>query len=537
MKRTSIQPQILVLSLFLFGMSVGTLGFARSKTLVYCSEGSPSSFNPQIATDGPSFVASGNTVYDRLVKFKAGGTEIEPGLAESWVVSKDGKTYTFKLRTDVEFHTTEYFKPTRKFNADDVLFTFNRQRLKSHPFHTVSGGNYEYFHGMGMDKTLKDVVKVDDYTVRFELTEPSAPFLANLGMHFASILSAEYGEKMLAAGTPEKIDVLPIGTGPFVFQRYVKDTTIRFEKNPSYFLGASPLDKLVFVITPDASVRTQKIRTGECNVVTLPAPSDLARMEEDPKINLLERAGLNVGYVAMNVEKAPFNNVLVRRAINHALNRSSYIKAIYLGHAEIAKNPIPPIMWSYDQKTKDYAYDVAKAKALLKEAGFPNGFETELWTLPVSRPYNPSGKKMGEMIQADLAKIGVRIKLVSYDWPTYLKKAQQGEHTMLQLGWSGDNGDPDNFLHILLGCSGVEAGSNTARWCNKKFNDVVNEARRVSDIKKRTRLYQQAQEIFKKEAPWVTIAHAKEYRATTKNVTGFKISSLTGDFFYGVDLE
>lgn len=528
---------LLSLGAMLATMVIGAAAQGKSKTLVYCSEGSPSTFNPQIATDGPTFVASGNTVYDRLVQFERGGTKVLPSLAESWEISKDGKIFTFKLRKGVKFHKTKYFTPSRDFNAEDVIFTFNRQRVKSHPYHKISGGNYEYFHGMGMDKLLKDLVKVDEYTVRFELSEPSTPFLANLGMHFASILSSEYGKKLLDEGKPERIDTHPVGTGPFKFRRYVKDTTIRFEKNESYFLGASPLDKLVFVITPDASVRTQKLRTGECHVVTLPAPSDLALMKKDPKINLMQKAGLNVGYVAFNVGKRPFDNVLVRRAINHALNRREYIKAIYLGHAEVAKNPIPPTMWSYNDKVRDYAYDIKKAKELLSKAGFPNGFSTELWTLPVSRPYNPEGKKMGEFIQADLAKIGVKVKLVSYDWPTYLKKSAKGEHTMLQLGWSGDNGDPDNFLHILLGCSGVEAGSNTARWCNKKFNEMVNEARRVSDVKKRTRLYLQAQQIFKEEAPWVTIAHAKVYRATTKKVKGFKISSLTGDYFYGVDLQ
>ncbi len=520
----------------LFFTPLGAMG-AKKKVLVYCSEGSPSSFNPQIATDGPSLVAGANMIYNRLVAFKPGTTEIIPSLASSWKIAKDGKSYTFYLRKGIKFHSTKIFEPTRDFNATDVLFSFNRQRLKTHPFHKISGGNYDYFLGMEMNKIIKDIKKVDDYTVEFLLSKPVAPFLANMGMHFASILSEEYAMKMLKAGTPEKVDTLSVGTGAFIFQRYVKDSTIHYTANPSYFLGKSPLDKVVFAITKDPSVRYQKIRTGECHIVTHPSPADLISMEKNTDITVLSKPGLNVGYIAMNVEKKPFNNVIVRQAIYHALNRSAYIKAIYLGHAQVAKNPIPPTMWSYNEKIKDHGYDIKKAKQLLIKAGYPEGFSAELWTLPVSRPYNPSGKKMGEMIQSDLAKVGVKIKLISYDWPTYLKKSRDGEHQMIQLGWSGDNGDPDNFLHILLGCAAVKTGGNVARWCYKPFNDLVEQAQSNTNRKVRKNYYLKAQKIFKQQNPWVPIAHSIVYRAVRSNVKGFLINGVGDDSLYGVDIR
>ena len=310
---------------------------------------------------------------------------------------------------------------------------------------------------------------------------------------------------------------------------------IRFAAHPGYYQGKSPLDKLIFVITTDPNVRTQKLKTGECDLIAYPAPADIPALEKTAGIKIISKAGLNVGYLAMNTEKKPFDNVLVRQAVNHALNRKSYLDAVYLNLAEQAKNPIPPTLWAYNTKVKDYEYNPETAKALLKKAGLENGFETELWTLPVSRPYNPGGKKMGEMMQADLAKVGIKAKLVTFDWPTYLKKSAAGEHIMLQLGWSADNGDPDNFLNVLLSCSSIKAGSNYARWCDKEFNDLVVGATQVTDLKKRTSMYMRSQLLFKEQAPWVTLAHAREYRAMSDKVKGFVINSLTGDYFYGVD--
>lgn len=521
------------------GFSILFLSLAAhaQMSFVYCSEASPSTFNPQMGTDGPTFNASSITLYNRLAEFKIGTTDIVPGLAESWTISKDGLTYTFKLRKNVQFHSNEKFKPTRNFNADDVLFSFNRMRDPKHPFHKVSGGKYEYFEGMEMAKVIKDIVKVDENTVKFVLNYVEAPFIANVAMDFASIQSAEYGEKMLQAKTPEKIDTEPVGTGPFSFVSYQKDNIIRYKGNPTYWNGKPAIERLVFAITPDASVRSQKLKAGECNLIAEPNPADLPNLRKDGKLAIQEGEGLNVGYLAFNVQKKPFDNILVRRAINHALNRPSYIEKIYMGNAVVATNPIPPTMWSYNKNIKDNEYNVQKAKELLKQAGFPNGFETELWTLPVSRPYNPQGKKMGELMQSDLAAVGIKVKLVSYDWPTYLAKSRKGEHQMIQLGWNGDNGDPDNFLNVLLGCASIEAGSNVARWCNKSFQDLVNKGKLTSNTKDRTKFYEEAQQIFKTEAPWVTLAHSKTYRAMSKKVHGYKLHPLGADSFEKVTLE
>lgn len=515
-----------------------TLAFAataHAKTLVYCSEGSPEGFNPSLYTAGTTFDASSRPIFNRLVEFERGTTKIVPALAESWTVSDDGLVYTFNLRKGVKFHATREFSPSRDFNADDVVYSFNRQLKADHPYHKVSGGSYEYFNGMGMPELLKSVEKVDDNTVRFVLTKPEAPFIANLGMDFASILSAEYADNMAKAGTPEQVDLKPVGTGPFQLVAYQKDAVIRYQAHPYYWAGKAKIDKLIYAITPDPSVRYQKLKAGECHVMPYPNPADIQAMKADSDIKLLEQEGLNVGYLAFNTEKAPFTDRRVRQALNMAIDKSAIIDVVFQGAGKAAKNPIPPTIWSYNDATRDYPYDPNKAKALLAEAGVKN-LKTNIWAMPVQRPYNPNAKRMAELIQADWAKIGVEAEIVTFEWGEYLKRSKQGEHQTVLLGWTGDNGDPDNFLYVLLSCDAA-SGANRARWCHKPFDDLLRKAKQISDVKERTRLYEQAQVVFKEEAPWVTIAHSVVFKPVRKEVVDFKIDPFGGHVFYGVDLK
>ena len=520
----------------ILAIALGFAGSAAAKTLVYCSEGSPEGFNPSLYTAGTTFDASSRTIFNRLVEFERGATNIVPGLAESWEVSDDGLAYTFHLRSGVKFHTSESFTPTRDFNADDVVFSFERQRSAEHPFHAVSGGNYEYFQGMDMQNLIKSVEKVDDMTVKFTLNQPEAPFLANLGMDFASIMSAEQADAMMAAGTPEQLDLTPVGTGPFQLVAYQKDAVIRYKANPDYWAGKAAIDDLVFAITTDASVRYAKLQAGECHIMPYPNPSDIAAMKADPNLTVMEQEGLNVGYLAFNTQKEPFTDVRVRQALNMAVNKEAIIEAVFQEAGKVAKNPIPPTIWSYNDTVEDYPYDPDAAKKLLAEAGFPDGFETDIWAMPVSRPYNPNAQRMAELIQADWAAVGVKAKIVSFEWGEYLKRSQEGEHQTVLLGWTGDNGDPDNFLNTLLGCSAADSGTNRARWCDKEFDDLVVAAKRTADVAERTRLYEEAQVEFKKEAPWVTIAHSVVYMPMRKEVTGYKVDPFGIHQFYGVDI-
>jgi dipeptide transport system substrate-binding protein len=508
-----------------------------AKTLVFCSEGSPENFYPAINVTGTSFDAN-SQIYSRIVDFERGGTRVVPGLAERWDISPDGKTYTFHLRRGVKWHSNRIFRPTRDFDADDVVFSLERQWKENHPFFKVTSSNHSYFNDMNLPALLKSAEKLDAYTVRVTLNEPEAPFLSDLAMEFAAIQSKEYADAMLRAGTPEKIDQEPIGTGPYFLVQYQKDAVIRYRAFADYWDGKAKIDDLVFSITPDAAVRWAKVQKGECHLMPYPNPADLDAMRRTASVEVLEQPGLNIGYLAYNTTKKPFDDVRVRKALNMAINKKAIIDAVYLSTGVAAKNPIPPSMWSYNDDVTDDPFDPAAAKKLLSEAGYPNGLTTDLWAMPVQRPYNPNARRIAELMQADLAKIGVTAEIRSFEWGEYRKRAQNGEHMMAQLGWTGDNGDPDNFLHSLLGCNAARTdGSNIAKFCYPPFEELVAKAKSVSDQAARTELYRKAQVVFKEQAPWFTIAHAVQLKPVRKEVVDFKLSPFGRHTFYGVDLK
>jgi dipeptide transport system substrate-binding protein len=510
---------------------------AGAQTLVFCSEGSPEALNPQMVTTTTGMNAA-RPLFNNLVEFKPGTTQIVPALAESWTVSNDGKVYTFRLREDVKFHSNRLFKPTRMVNADDVVFSIMRQWKEDHPYHRIAGSGFDYFKDTGMHTLLESVEKVDDRTVRIALKRPDATFLSILAMVFNGILSAEYADHLSRAGTPELIDRHPIGTGPFMFVSYQKDTTVRYRVFPDHWAGRQPIENLVFSITPNPIVRLTKLKAGECQVMALPNPGDAQEIAASPSLKLLQQEGFNIGYLAMNVNRPPFTDVKVRRAVNMAINKALIVEAVYQGAGKVAKNPIPPTLWSYNDAIEDYPYDPEQAQKMLRDAGYPQGFETDLWYMPVSRPYNPNAKRVAEMIQADLSKIGVRLNLKTDDWANYRAKLHAGEHSMALFGWTGDNGDPDNFLHVLLGCTAARSGgNNVAKWCEPEYDELVTRAKRSGERTERDGLYRKAQEIFKREAPWVPLAHSVVFMATRKEVQGFVIDPLGRHPFEGVSLN
>ena len=511
-------------------------GVASAKTLVYCSEGSPEGFDPGLYTAGTTFDASSRTVYNRLVEFKHGSTEIEPGLAESWTVSDDGTQYTFKLRPGVKFQTTDFFTPTRDMNADDVIFSFERQLKADSPWATyVNGGSYEYAAGMGFPDLIKSIEKVDDLTVKFTLGHPEAPFLADLAMDFASIMSKEYTDKLQADNKMAQLNQMPLGTGPYTFVAYQQDAVIRYKANETYWKGRQKIDDLVFAITPDASVRMQKLQAGECHIFPYPNAADVDALKNDANLNVEQQEGLNVAYLAYNTLVAPFDNPKVRKALNMAVNKQAIVDSVFQGAASVAKNPIPPTMWSYNDDIQDDPYDPDAARKALEEAGVKD-LSMKVWAMPVSRPYMLNAKRAAELIQADLVKVGVNAEIVTYEWGEYLKRSSAKDRDgAVILGWTGDNGDPDNFLDTLLGCDAV-GGNNRAQWCNEEFDDLVTKAKQTADQEERTKLYKQAQEIFKREAPWNTIDHSLVFMPVSKKVSGYVQDPLGYHRFDDVDI-
>lgn len=509
---------------------------ADGKTLVFCSEGNPETLNPQLAVTGTAMDAA-HPMFNNLVEYRLGTTEIVPALAESWTVSADGRNYVFKLRRGVRFHSNALFTPTREFQAEDVVFSLMRQWKADHPYHATEGGGFAYFQDMGMADLLESVEALDAQTVQIRLTRAEAPFLADLAMSFNAILSAEYADTLLKAGKKEFFDTQPIGTGPYMFAGYRENVTIRYRAFDAYWRGRQPVDTLVFSITPTAAARLTKLKAGECHVSAYPAPEDAAEIRADPRLVLHTSEGINIGYLAMNTTRPPFDDARVRRAINMAVDKATILSAVYPGTGVAATNPMPPTLWGYNDQVEPYPYDLEEARRLFTEAGITQGLTVDLWYPQVDRPYTPNGKRVAEMLQTDLGKLGVKLELKTDEWTDYRDRMQRGDFTLAIYGWAADIGDPDNFLHTLLGCLAARVGGNNiARWCDKDFNALVTEAKTIADPARRTELYRAAQDIVHREAPWVPIAHSIFMVAARKEVQGFKIDPLGYHVVESVDL-
>ena len=507
---------------------------ASAKTLIYCSEAAPDNFDAATTTSGATYDASARNVSNGLIKIKRGSTELEPGLATSWEISADGKEYTFHLRKGVKFQTTSYFTPTREFNADDVIFSFDRQGNKENPFY--GKGTWPQYGAYSFPSLIKEIQKIDDHTVKFVLNRPEATMIASLSLTFAVIQSKEYADQLVAEGKVDQLSQLPVGTGPYQYVDYQANSAVRFQANPDYWGGKQKIDNLIFAITPDASVRFQKLKAGECHIIAYPNPADIDEMKADPSLEVQRKEGLNIAFMAYNTVVAPFDDVRVRKALNMAINKPAIIDAVFGSTGMVAVNAMPPGVWGYNKDVKDDAYDIEASRKLLDEAGVKE-LSMKIWAMPVQRPYMPNARRAAESMQADLAKVGVKAEIVSYDWSEYLKRSLEKDHDgAVMLGWTGGMADPDNFLAALLGCEAV-GSSNRANWCNADFEKLIQAAKLTTDQAERTKLYEQAQVVFKEQAPWLTIAHQVMEQPVSKKVKDFRVDPFGGYLFEDVDIE
>ncbi|MBV2128069.1 ABC transporter substrate-binding protein [Arsukibacterium indicum] len=518
----------IVLTILLASGCQPQLPEAARSGLVYCSEGSPESFNPQLVTSGTTIDIVSQQLYDRLVDINPDNGDIIPGLASNWQVSADGTRYQFTLRDDVSFHTTRYFSPSRYFNATDVVFTFNRITDPLHPFHMEGGGVYPYFQSVDWASLVKRVQAIDERTVVFELQRPDSSFLSNLTTDFAAILSAEYGQTLMAEGKTAQIDRLPIGTGPFRFREYQKDILVRLYRNDVYWRGDTKPGQLVFDIVPNNARRMAKLFTHECDIVSYPRVAELELIAARPDVTVQESTSLNVGFWAFNTQKPPFDQLAVRQALAMAINRAAILQAVYYGQATPAYGILPPTSWAYNDGLPAPVYSPAKAKALLTEAGYPNGFTMDIWAMPVQRLYNPNALKMAELMQADLAQIGVKANIISYEWNSFRQKLGNFEHDSVLIGWAADNPDPDNFFRPLLSCAARDSGSNRANWCDPLFDDIISQALLTANQQQRRALYLTAQQYLHQQQPLVAIAHSQRFQAISSSVSGVNINPYGG---------
>ncbi|MCT6924949.1 ABC transporter substrate-binding protein [Metasolibacillus sp.] len=493
---------------------------SKPQILVFGRGGDSVSLDPGIVTDGESFKVTQN-LFETLLNFGEDDTTIHPGLAKEWSISEDGLTYTFQLQEGVKFHDGT------DFNAEAVVKNVNRWK----------GGkedDFYYFNSMfkaeGQD-IIADVKAEGDYTVVFTLSRQQAPFLKNLAMSPFGIASPTAFE---ASG--DKFGDEPVGTGPFKFVDWKRNDSITIEKFADYWQEGLPkLDKVIFRSIPDNSARLNDLVAGNIDLADGINPSDGATIESNTALQLIERPSMNIGYLGLTSTRKPFDNKLVRQAVNYAIDKQAIVDAFFEGRAEVAKNPMPPSISGYNDDIEAYPYDPEKAKALLAEAGY-DGTPIELWAMPVPRPYMPDGAKVAEVIQKNLEDVGMPAKIVTYEWATYLDKAKNGEADAFMLGWTGDNGDADNFIYTLLDEDNI-GSNNYTYFKNDEMHKLLIQAQSETDENVRNELYKQAQVIIHEEAPWVPLAHSTPLLGAKAEVKGFKAHPTGSDKLLNVSIE
>jgi peptide/nickel transport system substrate-binding protein len=478
-------------------------GPTDGSTLVFGRGSDSITLDPPRAEDGES-VAVIDNVFDSLVRYSADAKSIEPALAEKWEHSPDGKTWTFTLRKGVKFHDGT------DFDAASVVFTFDRLLKKDHPNHEVDFVNGELF------AAVEKVEARDPLTAVFHLTRPVAAFLANLTIYTARIVSpaavAKYGH---AFGEH------PVGTGAFVFKSWEHDQRIVLEANKDYFLGKPSLDRVILVPIKENASRLVMLKAGEIHVMDGLSPTTATEVETNPELQLLRQTGMNVGYLAFNCEKKPWTDARLRRAVALALAPARIVATNFQGMGTVARNPMPPFLFAWDDSAPEPASRKEEAKKLLAEAGVKD-LKLELLHMSTPRPYFPEPKQIALVIQDDLKQVGIEASLATMDWSQYIPKTRDGEFEVCLMGWTGDTSDPDNFLNVLLGKDNV-GGTNVSRWKDDRFSKLCLDAQSELDETKRKALYVEAQKIVREECPLVPLVHADQLAACRKNVKGMTL--------------
>jgi peptide/nickel transport system substrate-binding protein len=488
-----------------------------STSIVYARGADSESLDPQGVDDGESAKVIEN-IFDGLVEFGPGSTEIVPDLAERWEAAEGGLAWTFHLRDGVKFHDGT------PFDAEAVVFTYKRFLEEKGPA-VPPKSPYRSFYA----DPIASIEAKDARTVVFRLKRPYAPFLSNLAMFCAGIVSPEAVRKHGGEGFGRN----PCGTGPFRFVSWnFGEKKITLARNESYWRGPPPAEKVVFVTIPDNNARISALRAGNCNWMDGLNAEDLDACRKDATLKVWTGPAPNVGYLALNTLRKPFDDVRVRRAVSLAIDRKKIVDALYFGTGIPAVHPMPPGMLGYDASTPLPRPDREKAKALLAEAGFPQGFETVLYAMSNPRPYFPSPQKIAQVIKSDLEAIGIRASIDTVgDWPLYREAVQNAKHPMCLLGWTGDNGDPDNFLYTFFSEESAKVGKgalSTSFWVDPAMQDLLARGQAETDPAKRAAIYGEALALVQREVPMIPISHMEQVFVSKRGFEGFHVQP-TGD--------
>jgi ABC-type transport system substrate-binding protein len=493
------------------GLLVSAAAARADTTLVISIAADPTGFDPEaVANNTSGFIMA--TVYDGLVRYKPGSTEVEPGLAKSWDISPDGLTYTFHLRPGVTFHDGT------PFNASEYIKTLDRQLKKDDPNSIYKTGPVEGYE----DFTFSSVASysaIDDNTVQFKLKAPSAAFLNSLAMVWNGVVSydatAKYGKDFRNH---------PVGTGPYIFREWRSRDQIVLDANPNYWRDKPKIDHIVFKEYPDPQAALLALQRGETQIMGDVATQVIPALRADRNIVVLTQPGLAVNGMAMPNDTPPFTDKRVRQALNFAVDKNAINKALYGGLAVTMTSPLPKAQWGFDPSLKGYPYDPAKAKQLLAAAGVQPGLKVELLTYNSPRGYNSAGADLAVALQSYLRKVGIEADVRKLDMGAFLATTRSGNyHGLFATGWSGDNGDPDNFVGELWGSYGMPV-NDTSHYKNPEVDALMKQAAAEVDTAKRTQMYHKIQAMILDDAPWVFVNSTLQIRATRDNVKGFTLN-------------
>jgi peptide/nickel transport system substrate-binding protein len=527
---------LLVLATLLLGSTVPGL----AQTLVIGGLGEPVTLDSALVGDGISQNIT-SQIYDGLVMYKGSTTEVAPALAEKWDVSADGRVWTLYLRKGVKFHDGE------PLDAAAVVWNFERWWKTKHPQHEnqiKAGQIFLYFQGQFDDfddkSIVSDVKATDQYTVKVTLKQPQAPFLANLAIFAFGIASPKAVEKWGV-----DFGKHPIGTGAYRFVEWKANQEVVLDANPDYWGQKAKMKRVVVRNIKDNSARLAALKAGEVHIIAGLNAEDVQAVKSDPSLYLMQRQANATGWVSFNYHVKEFKDKRVRQAIAHAINKKAMVDAFYGGLGLVASQIQPPALWGYNKDLKDYEYSTAKAQELLKQAGFPSGLSEinwedgkkeplVFWFIPRSRPYFPTPKEIGEAIAADLAKAGIKAQLQTVEWANYLDKARRGEMPLYMGGWTGDNGDPDNFLCFFFCPVNV---SRQGFYDNAPLSDVLKRAAVLTDQGERAKLYRQAEQMIHDDVGRIPIANAEPPLAFSKRVKGYVTNPTGAEYFNTVELQ
>jgi len=503
-RRTRVSTIVLALALSLAAFPVAA---QPAGTLLVGLVAEPVNLDPAQVTDLNSNRV-GRRVVETLVTFPDESTQVVPGLAESWTISKDGLQYTFKLKSGVKFHDGT------PLNAEAVKFSIERQINTEHPAYKL--GKYpfaNYFFG-----NVKAVEVLSPERVAFLLKEPRASFLAVLTAGAASIVSPT---AVMKSGPDYPSH--PVGTGPFRFASWDRGQRVVLEKNPAYWRGPVKVERVIYRPIVEDQARLTELMTGGLDLI-VGVPADyVGKLEQSPNVSILKQTGAHVWYLGINNQKKPFDDKRVRQALNFAVNKDAIVRDVLKGTGTLSKGPVLPGTWGADPALKAYPYDPEKAKKLLAEAGYPNGFSATMW-VPESGSGMQAPVAMSTVMQSNLKAVGVNVTLQTMEWGAYLTKLRSKEQDLFALSWMAGTEDPDMVMYPLLHSSQwTPVGPNRALYKNARFDELLQQARLTTDQAKRAQLYKEAQRILVDDAPWVFVDHEIQIAAFNKRVQGFKL--------------